>query len=85
MERKDLLAGNAKIFIEQGRALNEAPKRDVHVLVVGNPANTNCWIRDEERTAICIRQLHRNDAPGPQSRVVAARRQSSRPWRTSAR
>src|SRR5690349_23785241 len=44
MERKDLLAANAKIFIEQGRALNEAAKRDVHVLVVGNPANTNCWI-----------------------------------------
>jgi malate dehydrogenase len=44
MERKDLLAANAKIFIEQGRALNETAKRDVHVLVVGNPANTNCWI-----------------------------------------
>src|SRR5690349_10028369 len=44
MERKDLLSANAKIFIEQGRALNEAAKRDVHVLVVGNPANTNCWI-----------------------------------------
>jgi len=44
MERKDLLAENAKIFIEQGRALNETAKRDVHVLVVGNPANTNCWI-----------------------------------------
>ena len=44
MERKDLLAENAKIFIEQGRALNETARRDVHVLVVGNPANTNCWI-----------------------------------------
>ncbi len=44
MERTDLLAENAKIFIEQGRALNETAKRDVHVLVVGNPANTNCWI-----------------------------------------
>jgi len=44
MERKDLLAENAKIFIEQGRALNETAKRDVLVLVVGNPANTNCWI-----------------------------------------
>ena len=44
MERKDLLAESAKIFIEQGRALNETAKRDVHVLVVGNPANTNCWI-----------------------------------------
>jgi malate dehydrogenase len=44
MERKDLLAENAKIFIQQGRALNEAAKRDVRVLVVGNPANTNAWI-----------------------------------------
>jgi malate dehydrogenase len=44
MERKDLLAENAKIFIEQGRALNESAKGDVRVLVVGNPANTNAWI-----------------------------------------
>jgi malate dehydrogenase len=44
MERKDLLAENAKIFIEQGRALSEAAKPDVRVLVVGNPANTNAWI-----------------------------------------
>jgi malate dehydrogenase len=44
MERKDLLAENAKIFIEQGRALNETAKSHVRVLVVGNPANTNAWI-----------------------------------------
>ncbi|MCS3903045.1 malate dehydrogenase [Methylohalomonas lacus] len=44
MERKDLLQGNAKIFIEQGRALNEVAGRDIRVLVVGNPANTNAWI-----------------------------------------
>jgi len=44
MERKDLLTENAKIFIEQGRALNEAAKPHVKVLVVGNPANTNAWI-----------------------------------------
>jgi malate dehydrogenase len=44
MERKDLLAENAKIFIEQGRALNEAASRDVRVIVVGNPANTNAYI-----------------------------------------
>ena len=44
MERKDLLMENAKIFIEQGRALDEAASRDVRVLVVGNPANTNAWI-----------------------------------------
>jgi malate dehydrogenase len=44
MERKDLLAENAKIFIEQGRALNEAAARDVRVIAVGNPANTNAYI-----------------------------------------
>jgi malate dehydrogenase len=44
MERKDLLGENGQIFIEQGRALNVAAARDVLVLVVGNPANTNCLI-----------------------------------------
>jgi len=44
MERKDLLMENAKIFIEQGKALDAAASRDVRVLVVGNPANTNAWI-----------------------------------------
>jgi len=44
MERKDLLMENAKIFIEQGKALNEVASRDVRVLVVGNPANTNAYI-----------------------------------------
>jgi len=44
MERKDLLEANGAIFTVQGRALNEAAKRDVKVLVVGNPANTNALI-----------------------------------------
>jgi malate dehydrogenase len=44
MERKDLLEGNAKIFVEQGKALNEVASRDVRVLVVGNPCNTNALI-----------------------------------------
>jgi malate dehydrogenase len=44
MERKDLLLENAKIFIEQGKALNAAASRNVKVLVVGNPANTNAYI-----------------------------------------
>jgi len=43
MERKDLLEENAKIFVEQGKALRKA-KKEVIVLVVGNPCNTNCWI-----------------------------------------
>ena len=44
MERKDLLGANAEIFTVQGRALNEAAKPGVRVLVVGNPANTNAYI-----------------------------------------
>ncbi len=44
MERKDLLLENAKIFSEQGRAIDEVASRDVKVLVVGNPANTNALI-----------------------------------------
>lgn len=44
MERKDLLSANAKIFIEQGKALNEVASPDVVVFVVGNPCNTNCLI-----------------------------------------
>jgi malate dehydrogenase len=44
MERKDLLLENAKIFTVQGKALNAVASRDVKVLVVGNPANTNAYI-----------------------------------------
>jgi len=44
MERKDLLEANGAIFVPQGKALNEVASRDVRVLVVGNPANTNCLI-----------------------------------------
>src|SRR5690348_6018525 len=44
MERKDLLQVNAQIFTEQGKALNEVASRNVKVLVVGNPANTNAYI-----------------------------------------
>ncbi len=44
MERKDLLLANAQIFSAQGKALNEVASRDVRVLVVGNPANTNALI-----------------------------------------
>ncbi len=44
MERKDLLLENAKIFTEQGKALDAVASRNVKVLVVGNPANTNAYI-----------------------------------------
>ncbi len=44
MERADLLAANAQIFTAQGKALDSSASRDVKVLVVGNPANTNAYI-----------------------------------------
>ena len=47
MERKDLLLANAQIFSAQGKALNAVADRDIKVLVVGNPANTNALIARE--------------------------------------
>ena len=44
MERKNLLEANAQIFSVQGKAINDAANRDIRVLVVGNPANTNALI-----------------------------------------
>ena len=44
MERKDLLSQNGQIFKEQGEAINQYADRNCKVLVVGNPANTNCLI-----------------------------------------
>jgi len=47
MERKDLLTVNAQIFTAQGKALNAVASRNVKVLVVGNPANTNAYIAQQ--------------------------------------
>lgn len=44
MDRADLLKANAKIFVEQGRAMDQYGSKNMKVLVVGNPANTNCLI-----------------------------------------
>ena len=55
MERKDLLGENGKIFGPQGRAINDNASGDVNVLVVGNPANTNCLI-----AAASAPDLHRS-------------------------
>ena len=52
MERKDLLLENAKIFIAQGKALNDVANRDIKVLVVGNPANTNSLIAMKNAPAL---------------------------------
>merc|ERR1712168_480043 len=68
MERKDLLKANAKIFEIQGDALNKFAKKTVKVLVVGNPANTNCMIAASCAPSIpkenftCMTKLDQNRA-----------------------
>ncbi len=57
MERGDLLTENGKIFQPQGRALNEHARRDVKVLVVGNPANTNALIAMRNAPDLSPRQF----------------------------
>ncbi len=79
MERKDLLAENAKIFSVQGRALNEAASRDVRVLVVGNPANTNALIASANAPDLnpqqfsAMTRLDHNRAIGQLASKVGAR------------
>lgn len=57
MERKDLLEANAAIFSVQGKALNDHAARDVKVLVVGNPANTNALIAQRNAPDLDPRQF----------------------------
>lgn len=57
MERKDLLEANAAIFSAQGKAINEHASRDIKVLVVGNPANTNALIAQRNAPDINPRQF----------------------------
>ncbi len=70
MERSDLLEANAAIFSVQGKALNERASRHVKVLVVGNPANTNCLIAQrnapdlDPRNFTAMTRLDHNRAVG---------------------
>ncbi len=57
MERSDLLQANAKIFSVQGKALDQRASRDVRVLVVGNPANTNALIASANAPGLDRRQF----------------------------
>ncbi len=57
MERKDLIEANAAIFSVQGKALNDHAQRSVKVLVVGNPANTNCLIAQRNAPDLDPRQF----------------------------
>jgi malate dehydrogenase len=58
MERKDLLAANGAIFGPQGKAIAAHASRDVRVLTVGNPANTNCLIAASNAKGLDPRQFH---------------------------
>ncbi|MFC6673803.1 malate dehydrogenase [Marinobacterium aestuariivivens] len=70
MERRDLLEVNAEIFSRQGKALNDHANRDVKVLVVGNPANTNALIASRNAPDLspsqftCLTRLDQNRARG---------------------
>ena len=57
MERKDLLEANAAIFGVQGKAIDDVASRDIKVLVVGNPANTNALITQRNAPSIDPRQF----------------------------
>lgn len=67
-ERKDLLKANASIFKVHGQALDTVAKKSVRVLVVGNPANTNCWIARHYAPSLqdcnfsCLTRLDQNRA-----------------------
>jgi malate dehydrogenase len=58
MERADLLQANAEIFSVQGRAINDHANRNIKVLVVGNPANTNALITAQNALDINPKQIH---------------------------
>jgi malate dehydrogenase len=65
MERKDLLADNGKIFVQQGKALGEVAAQEAVVLVVGNPCNTNCLIAQKQgmgRRFFAMSRLDQNRA-----------------------
>jgi len=70
MERKDLIGQNAKIFSTQGKILDQLAKKTVKVVVVGNPANTNCLITLKHAPSIpkenfsCLTRLDHNRAVG---------------------
>ncbi|MBT6392430.1 MAG: malate dehydrogenase, partial [Nitrosomonadales bacterium] len=57
MERKDLLEANAAIFSVQGKAINDNASKDIKILVVGNPANTNALIAQRNAPNIDPRQF----------------------------
>lgn len=73
MDRSDLLRANGEIFRRQGKALNEMASRDVRVLVVGNPCNTNAYIAMKNAPDLkpeCFSALMRLDQNRAMARVA---------------
>ena len=77
MERKDLLAKNNAIFIEQGGALDKVAKKNVKVVVVGNPCNTNALTCMKNAPSIppsnfsCLTRLDQNRAKAKVSYILS--------------
>jgi malate dehydrogenase len=74
MERKDLLSANAQIFTAQGKALDQVASRQVKVLVVGNPANTNAYIAMKSAPSLsreCFTAMLRLDHNRAASQIAA--------------
>ena len=79
MERKDLLMANAQIFSAQGKALDAVADRDVQVLVVGNPANTNSLIAQRNAPGLKARNFTAMTRLDHNRRRVAARAEDRQP------
>ena len=72
MERKDLLSQNGAIFGPQGKAINDHASKDIRVLVVGNPANTNCLIAQSAAPNICLLYTSPSPRDKRQSRMPSS-------------
>jgi malate/lactate dehydrogenase len=76
MERSDLLNLNGGIYKPQGKALSDNANKDVKILVVGNPANTNCLIAMNNAPKPRPQTVHGYDPIGSQSGHLPTGRQS---------
>ena len=83
MERADLLKDNGKIFVAQGKAIDEVAADDARVAVVGNPCNTNCMIAAAQAKRLAQGALHRDGPSGPEPRPRAARAEGRRRGRAT--
>jgi malate dehydrogenase len=81
MERNDLLEANGAIFTTQGKALSDNAAEDIHVLVVGNPANTNCLIAQASAPRIPPQRFTAMTRLDQNRAIAQVARRSGRPVR----